>query len=418
MTTPTPIPAPIRAHAAPGINELARRCVGCGFCLSACPTYDLLRDERDSPRGRIRLMTDMMNNAHVSARTVTHLDRCLGCLACAAACPSGVDYPNLINQARAHIHTHHRRPLIQRAWRFLLTWVLTRPSLARPLLLFGTPLRTLHRLKALPAGLRAAIQSLPTHVPPPSPIDGGHTFHVKQPRGHVALLSGCIQQVLAPQINAATLRLLHRRGFTVTTVKGCCGALPHHLGMKNAATGHMSKLLKSLREQKFDAVIYTASGCGGTLADAPHLVPSSRADWLAHNVHHITPFLAAHPLEPDAPKPAAPRIPPITYHCPCSMRNTLKQEETAPHLLRQAGIITQTPKKAPACCGSAGIYHILQPEIAHALREQTRAAIDQTSGKIIVSDNIGCLSFLAEENAKTLHTAQLLDWAESGTKPT
>ena len=406
-------------------ETILRKCVHCGFCTATCPTYLLLGDELDGPRGRISQIQAMLESGGApSPETVKHVDRCLSCLACATTCPSGVNYGRLVDHARAHIETHYRRPLAERWLRTLVSGVLTRPWLFRAsaraaaLFAFAAPLAP-GRLRGMmgmaPARLPAA---LPTDRPGVHPASGAR-------RVRVALLGGCVQPSLNPAINAAAVRLLTRLGaeVVVTEADGCCGSLPHHLGQAERARALATRQIEGwIAEQDaggLDAIVVTASGCGATLKDYGHMfradpVWAERAARVAALAVDVTELVARLGLG-EAGKAAALTV---AYHSACSLQHGqgLRSEPRA--LLEQAGFRVIEPREAHVCCGSAGTYNLLQPDIAGQLKARKAGHLAATGADVICAGNIGCLTQIGGvAGMPIVHTVELLDWATGGPRP-
>jgi glycolate oxidase iron-sulfur subunit len=387
-----------------------RKCVHCGFCTATCPTYVLLGDERDSPRGRIELIREMLESGGPPApSTVTHIDRCLSCLACTTTCPSGVDYAQLIDHARAHIEVHHVRPWPERLLRAVLAQVLTQPKRLRAALALGRLARPLEpmlqriglkplaaMLRLLPAPARAAA------VTPPSPT---------ATRGRVILLQGCVEAVVAPHVRAAAMRLLARAGYEVVLAEGegCCGALSQHLGRADEAKAMArANLAAWARVGKVDAIVTTAAGCGTMLKDYRHLVGQ------AVPARDILEFIAQVGLPPVAKAYGTV----VAYHAACSLQHGQQIKADPPRLLAEAGFEVRLPAEGHLCCGSAGVYNILQPELATRLRDRKAANIDATQAAVVAAGNVGCMAQLAPVlDAPIVHPVELLDWATGGPKP-
>jgi glycolate oxidase iron-sulfur subunit len=404
-----------------------RKCVHCGFCLATCPTYVELGDELDSPRGRIYLMKAMLEEGRAATpRDVRHIDRCLSCLACMTTCPSGVNYMHLVDQARAWIETSYRRPYADRTLRALLAWVLPRPTVFRwalRLARFGRPFAPL-----LPPRLKAMLALAPARVPPPSPADQPQSFAPAATRvRRVALLTGCAQRVLAPQINAATIRLLTRLGCEVVVAPGagCCGALTHHMGKEASAhawaRANVDAWWRVHEQAPLDAIVINASGCGTTVKDYGRLLRTDsayaeRAGTLAAMTRDVTELLAEIGLH--APAVTPPRAVAVTYHAACSLQHGQRVREAPKALLRAAGFTVCEPSEAHLCCGSAGTYNLLQPEIAGRLKARKLDAIARTAPDVIATGNIGCMTQLAgDAGVPVVHTVELLDWATGGPQP-
>jgi glycolate oxidase iron-sulfur subunit len=404
-------------------EKILRTCVHCGFCTSTCPTYTLLGDELDSPRGRIYLIKDMLENDRPATQEVVkHIDRCLSCLSCMTTCPSGVNYMHLVDHARHHIEKTYRRPWFERALRRLLGFILPRP------VLFGIALICARLAKpfagVLPAGLRAPFDLLPKRTPSiwktcrPQVVPSTGT-RIKR----VALLAGCAQQVLAPEINEATIRLLTRHGCEVVIAKGagCCGALNHHLG-QNGHEFARANILAWSREIEFaglDAVIINASGCGTTVKDYGFMFRddselAEKARVISSLARDVTELMIEIGLQPQV-IPTGRRV---TYHSACSLQHGQQVRSQPKDLLKEAGFVVVEPPEGHLCCGSAGTYNLLQPAIAGRLRDRKVANIESTSPHIIATGNIGCITQIAAGTSiPVVHTVELLDWATGGPRP-
>jgi glycolate oxidase iron-sulfur subunit len=407
-------------------EKILRACVHCGFCTATCPTYVLLGDELDSPRGRIYLIKNMLEAAGpVPAETVTHVDRCLSCLACMTTCPSGVNYMHLVDHGRRHIETHYRRPLVERLLRRVLGAVLTRPERFRMALkaaLLARPFATL-----LPARLRAMMALAPRRVPPPSPVDRPQVFPaVGERRMRVALLPGCAQQVLMPQINEATIRLLTRHGCEVVVAggSGCCGALVHHLGRETPALGlakaNIDAWEREIDAGVLDAIVVNASGCGTTVKDYGFMLredhayaeKAARISALARDVSEIAAQLGVIRRTPDGEGLR------VAYHSACSLQHGQKLHREPKALLAAAGFDVVDVPEGHLCCGSAGTYNLLQPALANALRDRKLANIALTGAQVVAAGNVGCIAQLAADAPiPVVHTVELLDWASGGPIP-
>ena len=415
-----------RADPAVASSEaIIRTCVHCGFCNATCPTHVLLGDELDSPRGRIYLIKEMLEKGGApAASTVTHVDRCLSCLACMTTCPSGVNYMHLIDQARAHIETHHRRPLSDRLLRDLLAAVLTRTGLFRAALAAARWTRPLHRL--LPGRLRGIAAMAPRARPIATPSPPSMTIAPGARRARVALLTGCVQPVLAPQIDQAAIRLLTRLGVEVVTVSGggCCGALAHHLGKAERslalARANIAALLAVEESGDLDGVLITASGCGVTVKDYGFMMRGDPV-WAARAARVSALAKDASELLSGLGMPASSLQPPglrVAYHAACSLQHGQAVVEAPKDLLRAAGFEVVEPAEAHICCGSAGVYNLLQPDIAGRLRERKALSLMAMAPDVIVTGNIGCMTQLAPAvGAPVVHLVELLDWAAGGPMP-
>jgi len=404
-------------------EQILRACVHCGFCTATCPTYTLLGDELDSPRGRIYLIKDMLENDRPATKEVVkHIDRCLSCMSCMTTCPSGVNYMHLVDHARHHIEATYRRPWPDRALRRLLGVVLPRPALFRVALRVSALAKPLAQL--MPGRLKAMLALAPSRLPAPSSTGRQQSFPAAGTRvRRVALLAGCAQQVLAPQINEATVRLLTRHGCEVVVPKGagCCGALAHHLGQggHDAARANILAWTREIETGGLDAIVINASGCGTTVKDYgfmfrddPELAePAKRVAALARD---ITELMAEIGLQPP-PQPTGQRV---AYHSACSLQHGQKVVNQPKQLLKQAGFTVLDVPEAHLCCGSAGTYNLLQPEIATRLRDRKVAHIESTHPELIAAGNVGCMTQIANgTKLPVVHTAELLDWATGGPKP-
>ncbi len=412
----------------PGIAEadkILRACVHCGFCTATCPTYVLLGDELDSPRGRIYLIKDLLESGRpATARVAKHLDRCLTCLSCMTTCPSGVHYMHLVDHARLRVEETYRRPFFERLLRGLLAFVLPYPGRFRLALAGAALARPARRL--LPGSLGAMLALAPGRVQPPSPVDKPQVVPAEGPRrARMALMTGCAQQVLAPEINEATVRLLTRHGVEVVVAKGagCCGALVHHLGREEptlaAARANVAAWSAELEAGGLDAVVINASGCGTTVKDYGFLLrgdpawaeKAARVAALTRDISEVMAELGPKPTV----RAAGLRL---AYHSACSMQHGQKITRQPKDLLKAAGFQVLDVPEGHLCCGSAGTYNILQPGLAGALRARKVANIEGLAPDAVATGNIGCLTQIAAATTLPLvHTAELLDWATGGPLP-
>jgi glycolate oxidase iron-sulfur subunit len=407
-------------------EKILRACVHCGFCTATCPTYVLLGDELDSPRGRIYLIKNMLEQGGaVPAETVTHIDRCLSCLACVTTCPSGVNYMHLVDHGRRHIEAHYRRPITERILRRLLGAVLTRPARFRLTLQAARLARPFAGL--FYARLRAMFALIPRSLPRPSPIDRPQTFAAHgAKKSRVALLPGCAQQVLAPEINEATIRLLTRHGCEVVVAEGggCCGALPHHLGQEASALAlakaNIDAWERELAAGGLDAIVINASGCGTMVKDYGFMLregpayadKAARISALARDISEVAATLG---IERRTPEGQGMRV---AYHSACSLQHGQGLHREPKAVLAGAGYEMLDIPEAHLCCGSAGTYNLLQPELADALRERKLANIALTGADIVAAGNIGCITQLARgASVPIVHPVELLDWATGGPIP-
>lgn len=410
-------------------DGILRTCVHCGFCLATCPTYLLLGDELDSPRGRIYLAKTMLETGQpATAPVVKHLDRCLTCLSCMTTCPSGVNYAHLIGQAREHVERTYTRPLPDRLLRRTLAAIVPNPMLFRLAGLAGKVARPMLRpfARLLPPRARAMLANAPRRVAGPSWVDRPQIVPAEgERRMRVALLAGCAQQVLRPEINESTVRVLTRHGCEVVIAEGagCCGAILHQLEYAEKATAlakiNITAWRRELQTSGLDAIVFNASGCGVAIRDYGHLLAGD-PDWaepaarIASLSRDITEVLLELGLRPSALTEAMP----VTYHAACTMQHGLRLRTQSKALLTQAGFNVWEPAESHICCGSAGTYSVLQPELSDQLRERKLNAIAATSAAIVATGNIGCITQLAQgSRAPVVHTIELLDWATGGPKP-
>ena len=406
-------------------EKILRACVHCGFCTATCPTYVLLGDELDSPRGRIYLIKEMLESGRdADARTVTHVDRCLSCLACMTTCPSGVNYMHLVDHARAHIEATYERPPLDRLVRALLGAVLPRPLLFRAALVAGLLARPFARW--LPKRLAAMVALAPSRIASPSPVDRPQIFPAEgRTRLRVALLAGCANPALAPSINEATIRLLTRLGCEVAIAPGagCCGALNHHVGQEKAAhrlaQANILAWLALWNGRGPDAIVVNASGCGTTVKDYGFMFradelwasPAAKVASLARDVTEVL-------TELGLGEARAPERLRVAHHSACSLQHGQGIHAEPKALLAAAGYDVRDVPEAHLCCGSAGTYNLLQPELAARLRARKVAAIESTRPDAIAAGNLGCLVQIgAGTSVPVVHTVELLDWATGGPRP-
>ncbi|SPJ25760.1 glycolate oxidase subunit GlcF [Palleronia abyssalis] len=428
-------------------NEVLRACVHCGFCTATCPTYQVLGEENDSPRGRIYLIKDMLENDRpADATTVKHIDRCLSCLACMTTCPSGVHYMHLVDHARVHIERTYTRPWPDRALRWTLARILPYPGrfrLALQAAKLGRPFRSWMPDKRL----RAMLDMAPTRIARRSDVDRPQTHKAEgQSRMRVALLTGCAQSTLDPAINEATVRLLTRLGCEVVVADGmgCCGALVHHMGKAHEAHAQVKANVRAWQAVKraggLDAVVVNTSGCGTTVKDYGHML---RMTDMAHEAAEIsdlacdvsellerllpgrealhTPNEAAgdiagtDALHPTAAGQGALRV---AYHAACSLQHGQKVKGAPKTLLARAGFEVVEPKDSHLCCGSAGTYNLMQPEISAQLKARKVKTLEAKAPQVIAAGNIGCMTQIASGTGiPVVHTVELLDWATGGPRP-
>jgi glycolate oxidase iron-sulfur subunit len=411
----------------PGIaraNEVLRACVHCGFCTATCPTYQVLGDELDSPRGRIYLIKEMLETGRpADEKTVKHIDRCLSCLACMTTCPSGVHYMHLVDQARAYIEKTYKRPLTDRVLRWVLAKVIPYPMRFRLALLaakIGRPFAFL-----IPdARVKAMLAMAPKTIPPVSRNDDPQTFVATGPRKlRVALMTGCAQKALNTDINDATIRLLRRLGCEVVIPQGmgCCGAITHHMGRESdahhAAGANIKAFMAEVQGQGLDAIVINTSGCGTTVKDYGHMfrhdllaVDAARVAGLTMDISELLTKIG---LPEGAPKGTR-----VAYHAACSLQHGQQIKSAPKDLLKQVGFTVVEPADSHLCCGSAGTYNLLQPVISAQLKQRKVQTLEAKHPDIIAAGNIGCMMQIGSgTGVPVVHTVELLDWATGGPKP-
>jgi glycolate oxidase iron-sulfur subunit len=411
----------------PGIarsNDILRTCVHCGFCTATCPTYQVLGDELDSPRGRIYLIKDMLEAGRpADEKTVKHIDRCLSCLACMTTCPSGVHYMHLVDHARAHIEQTYKRPLMDRVLRAVLARVIPYPGRFRLALLGARLARPFARF--LPdARLRAMLDMAPKTVPPVSRNDDPQVFRAEgQRRMRVALMTGCAQKALNTDINDATIRLLRRLGCEVVVAKGagCCGALTHHMGKERLAHASAAANIRAFMAEKraggLDAIVINTSGCGTTVKDYGHMFRNDPLAEDAATVAGLAKDISEVLVKLGLPEGAAKGLR-VAYHAACSLQHGQQIKSAPKDLLKRVGFEVAEPADSHLCCGSAGTYNLLQPEISADLKARKIATLEAKSPQVIAAGNIGCMMQIGSgTGVPVVHTVELLDWATGGPKP-
>ena len=405
-------------------NDILRACVHCGFCTATCPTYQVLGDELDSPRGRIYLIKDMLENARVpDEKVVKHIDRCLSCLACMTTCPSGVHYMHLVDHARAYIEENYDRPWSDRALRWVLARVLPYPMRFRVALL-GAKMARPFRGLVPDARLRAMLDMAPKHIPAVSRNDDPQEFAAAQPKKmRVALMTGCAQRALNTDINDATIRLLRRLGAEIVIAEGagCCGALTHHMGKADESHASAAANIKAWSAEMdgkgLDAIVINTSGCGTTVKDYGHMFrngalakDAARVSGIAMDVSEVLQKLDL-PAQADAGLKVA-------YHAACSLQHGQQIKTFPKNLLKRAGYQVVEPADSHLCCGSAGTYNLMQPEISGQLRDRKVQTLEARQPDIIAAGNIGCMMQIGRATkVPVVHTVELLDWATGGPKP-
>jgi glycolate oxidase iron-sulfur subunit len=418
-------------------EKILRACVHCGFCTATCPTYVLLGDELDSPRGRIYLIKEMLEaDAPATKEVVKHIDRCLSCLSCMTTCPSGVHYMHLVDHARDHIEETYKRPLTDRLLRWMLATVLPNPALFRVASVAGWLAKPFAPvLRALGLTRLAAMASLSpgARLAPPADRIGKVFPATGTRRGRVALLYGCINPVLAPSSNEAAIRMLNRNGIEVVVAKGeaCCGSLVHHMGREEQAMAQARNNIDAwtaeIAGEGLDAILVTVSGCGTTIkdygfmfrAEEAYAAKASRVSGLTKD---ITEYLATLDVKPArAPNHTTLHMTkPLTvaYHSACSLQHGQRVAREPKELLSKFGFVVKDVPEGHLCCGSAGTYNILQPELAQQLRDRKVANIERLKPDVIAAGNIGCITQIGGGTGiPMVHTIELLDWASGGPVP-
>ncbi|SMP02800.1 glycolate oxidase subunit GlcF [Shimia sagamensis] len=411
----------------PGIqraNEILRACVHCGFCTATCPTYQVLGDELDSPRGRIYQIKDMLENERVpDAKTVKHIDRCLSCLACMTTCPSGVHYMHLVDHAREYIEDTYKRPFTDRLLRWILAQILPYPMRFRWALI-GAKLGRPFRFLMPDARLRAMLDMAPKSIPPVSRNDDPQSFapQAKQ-KMRVALMTGCAQKALNTDINDATIRLLTRLGCEVVVAEGagCCGALTHHMGKTDASHATAAKNITAwcaeMDDAGLDAIVINTSGCGTTVKDYGHMFRNEALAEDAARVSGIAMDVSEVLMKLDLPN-GADRGAVVAYHAACSLQHGQQIKTYPKDLLKKAGFTVVEPADSHLCCGSAGTYNLMQPEISAQLKARKVRTLEAKKPDIIAAGNIGCMMQIGSAtDVPIVHTVELLDWVTGGPQP-
>ncbi len=425
--TPEQLAKPATAVSAQAI----RKCVHCGFCTATCPTYVLLGDERDSPRGRIYLMKEMLEKEQQpTPEVVTHIDRCLSCLACTTTCPSGVDYMHLVDHARAYIEARYRRPASERVLRWLLAKILPYRSRFRAAVRVGRVAAPL----APRLGKHPALAPIAAMLTLSKQVAGASVPALDSPttatrRGRVLLMQGCAESVVRPEIRAATIRLLNRVGYDVVFARDeqCCGALVHHMGREAeslaAVRRNIDRWTQAIEAQQaeggIDAIVITTSGCGTLIKDCGFLLRNDPAyadkaalvSALARDVSQL--------LTPNDVRPTRAGAPlRVAYHAACSLQHGQKIIAAPKQLLEAAGFEVCMPLESHLCCGSAGTYNILQPELAARLGERKVASLSALRPAVIATGNVGCATQIGSRSSiPVVHAVELLDWASGGPAP-
>jgi glycolate oxidase iron-sulfur subunit len=404
-------------------ETVLRTCVHCGFCNATCPTYLLTGNELEGPRGRIYLLKNLLEGSiEASAATAEHIDNCLGCLSCETTCPSGVDYSRLLDHGRPLLEKKYRRPRFDRWLRALLTHLLPNPDRLRTALRLGV--LASHFVALLPARLRRLARMAPQRMPEPARFAVPGVFPaVGERRMRVVLLPGCAQSVLGSSINDAAIRLLTRRGAEVT-VPGtipCCGALPFHMGERQHSRQLMETAVDGwyqLLQEGVDAIVLTTSGCATVVRDYGHIFcdtpRAAAAALVSERTRDISEVLADLGLGNTIELPNLR----VAYHDACSMQHGLQLHDAPRQLLRDAGFEVLEVPESHICCGSAGTYNMLRPDMADQLQQRKASHIESLQPDMIAAGNIGCIEQIAAAvEPPVIHTVELLDWATGGPRP-
>ncbi len=407
---------------------ILRKCVHCGMCNATCPTFQVLGDELDGPRGRIYLIKDMIeNNKAPTEKVVKHIDRCLSCYACMTTCPSGVNYMHIIDHGRNHIERNYKRPWFDKNLRNILSYILPRANVFLTMGLLVKLIKPLAFL--LPAKLKDMVSLMPTAFPKPQ----HKVKKVYSPEGkvyaRVILLTGCVQKVISPQINDSTINILNRHGVEVHVAQelSCCGSLNHHLGKEKLAHKSFVQNINAWSEicskQPIDAILVNTSGCGTTLKDYgfifkdhPDKELRRKAKQISELAKDITEYLGKNIKLNFVPQEKKYKI---AYHSACSMQHGQKVHAQPINLLKQSGNDILEVPDGHLCCGSAGTYNLLQGTMAKELLKRKVENINKIEPDFISAGNIGCITQIATgTQTPIVHTVELLDWFTGGNKPT
>ena len=411
-------------------EKILRKCVHCGFCNATCPTYQLLGDELDGPRGRIYLIKDMLeNNKPANEKIVKHIDRCLSCYSCMTTCPSGVNYMHLIDHGRNHIEKTYQRPFKDKFIRSFLSIALSKSfnfKVVSILTQFAKPLKFF-----FPKKLREMISFMPSRFPKSTlrKMEVYQTKNKKRPVARVALLTGCVQKILSPQINDATIRLLNRHNIEVVVPKNidCCGSLNHHLGKENIAhetfKNNISIWYDEYLNNGLDAIISNTSGCGTTLKDYGFIFRQDKsfkkkAKKISELTKDISEYLEENVKLNFIAKPKNTKPYKIAYHSACSMQHGQKVHKEPINLIKKTGNEVLEIPEGHICCGSAGTYNLLQNDIAKNLLKNKIFNIEKIKPQIISTGNIGCIAQISNKTKiPILHTVEIIDWYTGCPKP-
>ncbi len=406
-------------------EKVLRACVHCGFCNATCPTYLLTGNELEGPRGRIYLIKSVLEeDVPPTRQTVEHIDNCLGCLACETTCPSGVDYSLLLETARPRLDQLVKRPLMDRLLRALLTRMLPYPGRTRLALRMSWIGRAFSFL--MPRVMRPLLAMAPKRLPRPAAVARPGVVPAEGTRRlRVALLTGCVQQVLGPQINDATVRLLTRLGAEVVIPPdmGCCGALTFHMGERKRSLKLMQRAIEVWHrelEAGLDAIVLNTSGCGTAIKEYDHIFRhdpqwADKAKAVVERVRDVSEVVAQLGLGKADCAPALK----VAYHDACSLQHGQHVTDPPRQLLQAAGFEVVEVPEGHICCGSAGTYNMLRPDLAQQLQARKAEHIASVAPQIVAAGNIGCMEQIAARaEVPVVHTVELLDWATGGPAPT
>ena len=405
---------------------IIRKCVHCGMCNATCPTYGILGDELDGPRGRIYLIKDMLENKKPATKKITkHIDRCLSCYACMTTCPSGVNYMHLIDHGRNHIEATYKRPFLDRLMRNILSLTLPNPRVFKILSIFTKIIKPFSFL--LPSFLKNSLNLMPSKIPAKK-IKTQKIYFVSERKtiARVALLTGCVQRVISPEINESTIRLLNRHGVEVVVLPkiDCCGSLNHHLGKKDLAHSSFVKNINLWHEEYLnnglDAIISNTSGCGTTLKDYGFIFRDNKElKKKAKKISELTKDISEY-LDENLKlefKNSTEKYK-IAYHSACSMQHGQNVHSQPINLIKKTGNEVLNIPEGHICCGSAGTYNILQQKLAGELLKNKIKNIEKISPDFISTGNIGCMTQISSgTNIPIVHTVEIIDWLTGGPKP-
>jgi len=408
-------------------ESILRKCVHCGMCNATCPTYGINGDELEGPRGRIYLIKDMLeNNKPANKKIAQHIDSCLSCYSCMTTCPSGVNYMHLIDHGRNYVEETYKRPFLDRSFRSILSFVLPRPKVFLMLALVSKIIKPFSFL--LPQFLKNSLKLMPDKIPSKKlKIQKVYTPQSGKVISRVALLTGCVQRVISPEINESTIRLLNRHDVEVVVMPDieCCGSLNHHLGKKDLAKTSFVKNIESWHEEYLsnglDAIISNTSGCGTTLKDYGHIFKNDKelkkkASKISELTKDITEFLDEN-LKLNFKFNDEKKYK-IAYHSACSMQHGQKVHSQPKELIAKTGNEVLEIPEGHLCCGSAGTYNILHQKMAKSLLQNKVKNIEKISPDFISTGNIGCITQISTgTRIPIIHTIELLDWFTGGPKP-